>query len=116
MGFPLAYLPHLERDSEGREKAGKLSCNQLPSSRFLEVIGLDALLVIQMKCICFTVNICKLWFDKIKAWNFAGGPVAKAVLPVLGAWVQPLVRELDVSHATVKTEDPECCSGEGAAR
>ena len=43
MGFPLAYLAHLERDSEGREKAGKLSRSQLPFSRFLEVIGLDAL-------------------------------------------------------------------------
>ena len=43
LGFPFAYLPHLERDSEGREKAGKLSHNQLLSSRFLEVTGLDAL-------------------------------------------------------------------------
>ena len=65
-----------------------------------------------MKCICFTVNICKLWFDKIKAWNFPGVPLAKTVLPVRAAWVQPLVRELDVSHATVKIEGPECCSGE----
>ena len=47
-----------------------------------------------MKCVCFTVNICKLWFEKIKAWNFPGGPVAKTVLPVRGTWVHPLVREL----------------------
>ena len=38
--------------------------------------------------------------------------MAKTVLPVQGAWVQPLVRELDMSHATVKMEAPECCSGE----
>lgn len=43
LGFPLAYLSHLEHDSEGREKAGKLSYNQFLSSRFLEVTGLDAL-------------------------------------------------------------------------
>ena len=65
-----------------------------------------------MKCVCFTVNICKLWFEKIKAWNFPGGPVAKTVLPVRGTWVHSLVGELAVSHATAKMGDPECCSGD----
>ena len=33
--------------------------------------------------------------------DFPGGPVAKTVLPMQGAWVQPLVRELDLI-ATIK--------------
>ena len=33
--------------------------------------------------------------------DFPGGPVAKTVLPMQGAWVQHLVRELDLI-ATIK--------------
>ena len=33
--------------------------------------------------------------DKTLVRSFPGGPVANAVLPTHGVWVQPLVRELD---------------------
>ena len=37
--------------------------------------------------------------------DFPGGPVAKTVLPMHGAWVPSLVRELDPTcHATTKTQ------------
>ena len=53
-------------------------------------------------------------------WGFPGGPGAESVLPMQGAWVPPLVRELDpraatkTLHATTKllcnTGSPAWCS------
>ena len=42
-------------------------------------------------------------FDTVQG-NFPGGPVVKTVLPMQGAWVQSLVRELrsHMLHSTAK--------------
>ena len=33
--------------------------------------------------------------EKKKVWDFSGDPVAESALPMQGALVQPLIRELD---------------------
>ena len=42
-------------------------------------------------------NLDQIAFFKIEVRDFPGGPVADSLLPIQGAWVQSLVRELD-SH------------------
>ena len=52
-----------------------------------------------------------------RSGDFPGGPVAKTLLPMQGAWIQSLIRELDsachnekIPHSSTKIEDPAGCN------
>ena len=49
--------------------------------------------------------------NKTLVRSFPGGPVANAVLPTHGVWVQPLVRELDPTCRDERSYMPQLRPG-----
>ena len=50
-------------------------------------------------------QVAALSISKVPDGDFPGGPVAKTVLPMQGAQVQPLIRELDPNTTTKSLRD-----------